>query len=68
MKRNRSLQLTIFKEEIIMRKKDKVLLTGEILGGILIILGLCISAEIFALGSGICLLMPMVYEAITFKN
>ena len=51
-----------------MRKEDKILLAGEILGGITAIIGLCISAEIFALGSGICLLMPMVYEAIEFKN
>jgi len=51
-----------------MKKEDKILLTGEILGGLLSIFGLCISAEIFALGSGICLLMPIVYGAITFNK
>ncbi len=52
-----------------MKIEDKILLTGEILGAITAFLGLCISAEIFALGSGLCLLMPVIYEAaITFKN
>lgn len=51
-----------------MLKKDKVLLIGEIIGTILMFLGLCISAEMFAAGGMICLGMPIVYEATTFKN
>ena len=51
-----------------MKTKDKILLIVEILGGVTGFLGLCISAELFALGSAICLLMPIIYEAIEFKN
>ena len=51
-----------------MLKEDKILLIGEILGSILMITGLCISAEMFAAGGMICLIMPMIYGAITFKN
>lgn len=51
-----------------MLKEDKVLLIGEILGGILMNLGLCISAELFGLGGIICLGMPIVYGVMTFNK
>lgn len=51
-----------------MLKEDKILLTGEIIGSILMILGPCISAELFGLGGIICLGMPIIYGLIAFKN